>query len=267
MAKRRTSDSFNVAFLDVMSCGFGAIILLLIITRSSEPIPLEVSEDSAQGSVLDLQRQLFSIRGETNILNRELNAKHEQLSDYEERIARLRLDISTIKGEFNTTSQEATVDSILEGRLALALQTLTAEMQRLQDSMSAQRATDSVGGVPVDSEYIIFVIDTSGSMFNYSWAKMMDVFVDTLEIYPEVKGIQILNDMGEYMFSSFRGQWIPDTPARRNAIIQRLGAGILSATVARWKALPPRFGPFMSRAKKSVFMYWVMNLPETPSPA
>ena len=26
-----------------------------------------------------------------------------------------------------------------------------------------------VGGIPVDSEYIIFIIDTSGSMKNYAW--------------------------------------------------------------------------------------------------
>ena len=33
----------------------------------------------------------------------------------------------------------------------------------------------------------------------------------TLSIYPEVKGIQVMNDMGNYMFSRYRGQWIPDT--------------------------------------------------------
>ncbi len=110
----------------------------------------------------------------------------------------------------------------MEGQLALAQQNLTEEMQRLQANQAELRMTDSVGGVPVDSEYVIFIIDTSGSMFNYSWSRMLEVFVDTLDIYPEVKGIQVLNDMGEYMFSQFRGDWIPDTPARRSAILQRL---------------------------------------------
>lgn len=222
MAKRRASETFNIAFLDVMSCGFGAIILLLMITRSSTPEPLEFTEQPVEGSVLELQRQLFAIRGETNIYNRDLNAKHEQLSTFEQRIARLQRELSSLNGQFNTTNQESTVNSILQGRLALAQQSLTAEMERLQANMTARQLTDSVGGIPVDSEYIIFVIDTSGSMFNYSWSKMLDVFIDTLDIYPEVKGIQIMNDMGEYMFSSYRGDWIPDTPARRTAIIQRL---------------------------------------------
>ena len=43
-------------------------------------------------------------------------------------------------------------------------------MQRLQASRAPPRPADNlVGGIPVDSEYIIFVIDTSGSMQTYAW--------------------------------------------------------------------------------------------------
>jgi hypothetical protein len=37
-----------------------------------------------------------------------------------------------------------------------------------------------------------------------------------------VKGIQIMNDMGNYMFSRYRGEWIPDTDGRRRVIMQNL---------------------------------------------
>ena len=218
--KKREFEVFSISFLDVMSCGFGAIILLLMITKSSAPVPLEVAEVPREGSVLELQRQLFEIRGETNILNRQLNAKHEQLSQYEERIARLRRELSTIQGRYDATEQESSVNDILEGRLALARQELTDEMRRLQ--VSQAELTESVGGIPVDSEYIIFVIDTSGSMYNYSWSRMLEVMVETLDVYPEVKGIQVMSDMGDFLFSSFRGEWLPDTPSRRQAIIERL---------------------------------------------
>ncbi|MCK5364252.1 MAG: VWA domain-containing protein, partial [Gammaproteobacteria bacterium] len=43
-----------------------------------------------------------------------------------------------------------------------------------------------------------------------------------LKIYPKVKGIQVMNDMGDYMFSTYAGRWIPDTPSRRKAILKRL---------------------------------------------
>ena len=43
-----------------------------------------------------------------------------------------------------------------------------------------------------------------------------------LAIYPEVKGIQVLNDMGNYMFRSFAGRWMPDSPTVRRQIVDRL---------------------------------------------
>ena len=94
-------------------------------------------------------------------------------------------------------------------------------MQRLL-SQSSEKQTEFIGGIPVDSEYIVFIIDTSGSMFQYAWNKMIDQLITTLDVYPRVKGIQIMNDMGDYMFSEYRGKWIPDTPGRRRIIIDRL---------------------------------------------
>ncbi|SUZ65502.1 uncharacterized protein METZ01_LOCUS18356 [marine metagenome] len=220
--KNRETDGFTVSFLDVASCGFGAMIILLMITKSSAPVTIEYANVTSDGSITELQEQLFTIRGETTILNRELNAKHEQLSALTERIARLRRDMDDIQGRFQSSRQlsDETTDEI--GRLAIARQTLTAEMERLLANSSAP-ANNAIGGIPVDSEYVIFVIDTSGSMFNNpSWNKMLGVIEDTLNVYPEVKGIQVMNDMGDYMFDSYRGDWIPDTPGRRNQIISSL---------------------------------------------
>ena len=173
----------------------------------------------------ELQEQLFEIRGETRILNRDLNAKHEQLSALTDRIARLRRDLSDIEGRYQTSQQlsDETTDEI--GKLAVARQTLTEEMQRLLASVASPE-NNAIGGVPVDSEYIIFLIDTSGSMYNTpgNWNTMLEVIDNTLDVYPEVKGIQVMNDMGDYMFNTYRGEWIPDTPGRRQQIIQTLRA-------------------------------------------
>jgi hypothetical protein len=223
MLKRsRETESCTGSFLDVASCGFGAMIILLMLAKPSQPSPLEVAEAAPAAIISELQEQLFEIRGETRVVNRDLNAKQEQLSSIKERVARLRRDLSDVQGEFQSSKQlsDETTDEI--GKLSLAQQSLTAEMQRLAANSSAPE-NNAIGGIPVDSEYIIFVIDTSGSMFNNpSWGKMLGVIEDTLNVYPEVKGIQIMNDMGDYMFDSFRGQWIPDTPARRTQILSTL---------------------------------------------
>jgi uncharacterized small protein (DUF1192 family) len=155
-------------------------------------------------------------------LNRDLNAKQEQLSEFTLRIARLQAELEQTQKQLSSRSDAVMNDDSEAGKLALARQTLTDEMKRLQARAQQKVASDSVGGVPVDSEYVVFVIDTSGSMFNYSWNRLLEVVTETLDIYPELKGIQVMNDEGDYMFSSYRGQWIEDTPARRQAILTRL---------------------------------------------
>ena len=219
--KRGETDSFSVSFLDVAACGFGAMIILLMITKSGEPVSIEFVDVPPEGAITELQEQLFAIRGETTIYNRDLNAKHEQLSAMKDRIARLQRDLDDAKGRFQTSNQLSTEITDEVGRLAIAQQSMTEEMQRLLANSSAPE-NNAIGGIPVDSEYIIFVIDTSGSMYGNAWNKMLGVIEDTLNVYPEVKGIQIMNDMGDYMFDSYRGKWIPDTPGRRNTIVSTL---------------------------------------------
>ena len=93
----RAPEEFSLSFLDVICCGFGAVILLLMITKTVQPQIIEASTVNLEGKLADLQEQLFEIRGETRVLNRDLNAKHEQLSEYEERIAILRGQLASAK--------------------------------------------------------------------------------------------------------------------------------------------------------------------------
>lgn len=221
MARRKTLEIFGLSFLDVISCGFGAIILLLIITKTVQPQIIEAATARLNGQVAALREQLMEIRGETRILNRDLNAKHEQLSRHQQRIAILRGQLASARSRHDSLNVETNTNDIIAEQFALARQELSAEMKRLLGTQH-QSKNNLIGGIPVDSEYIIFVIDTSGSMFSYSWERMLQELENTLRIYPQVKGIQILNDMGKYMFSRYRGKWIPDTPGRRKVIMQTL---------------------------------------------
>ncbi|QIB66032.1 VWA domain-containing protein [Kineobactrum salinum] len=221
MRKRRATEEFSLSFLDVICCGFGAIILLLMITKTVQPQIIEASTVNLQGVMADLQAQLFEIRGETRILNRDLNARQEQLSEHQERIAILRGQLASLRSRHDSLQVATNTNEVITEQLAIAKQALSEEQERLL-GLQYQAKNNYIGGIPVDSEYIVFVIDTSGSMFSYAWERMMAELDAVLSIYPEVKGIQIMNDMGDYMFSRYRGQWIPDTPGRRNAIMQNL---------------------------------------------
>ena len=222
MRKRREIQEASIAFLDVITCGFGAIILLLVISKIGLPTEEVVEEPQRLDTELEtLQTELFGLRDASKALVAQHQSKDDELAQAKAEIARLNRRLSASENESQSLEAESAAKNKIEGQLQAAIQSLTDEMKRLY-AKREQTNTELIGGVPVDSEYIIFIIDTSGSMFRFSWNRMIEQLVQTLNVYPEVKGIQVLNDMGTYMFPSFRGRWIPDTESRRRSIIKRL---------------------------------------------
>jgi hypothetical protein len=215
--KRRGISEASVSFLDVISCGFGAIVLLLIIAPVGDPATQEVLETTLQSEVRELTTKLFDVRGESAKLNDDLKSRKEQLSDLQDRVARLRAQLASVEKQSREDAQSIIVE---EEQLRLALQVLSEEMERLvpKDNVKNQL----IGGVPVDSEYVIFVIDTSGSMQMAAWRRVQAEMLNILNIYPEVKGIQVMNDMGQYMFPDTRRAWMRDSQSTRRRIIGTL---------------------------------------------
>ncbi len=221
--RRRDVEVFSLSFLDCICCGFGAIILLLTLVRMSEPKAIEEAKEDLNGRIARLERELYEIRGESTLLSRELVGKREQLSVDKEAVARLQGDLESLRGEFKASRELSQVQDVMQGRFLSAQQRLTEEMKRLQEqSQRPSSSKELVGGIPVDSEYVIFVIDTSGSMQRFAWPALQRKMAQTLDAYPKVKGLQVMNDEGVYMFSSYAAKWIPDTPGRRQAVLQRL---------------------------------------------
>jgi hypothetical protein len=232
-----------------MCCGFGAIILLFVLSKFAEPMVIEKITENMKATLIRLEKEIFDIRGETLVLNRELHGKKEQLSGEKERLARLQGDLSDVKGEFAGSKDDAEVQNIIEGKLARVRQELTEEMKRLLKGYP-KKITPSVGGIPVDSEYIVFIIDTSGSMKQYAWSMVHRKMRETLEIYPKVKGIQIMNDMGQFLFTQYAGKWIPDTPARRRAIISALSSWNAFSNSSPVEGITAAINRFYSEDKK-----------------
>ena len=248
--ERRPFEIFSLSFLDAICCGFGAIVLLFVLNKMGEPQALEQARQDLQGLLARLEQELHEIRGETSVLNRDLRGREQQLSLETLKVARLQGDLSRVQGQYQASKELSSVQDIIAGRLLAAQQELSEEMKRLQQQRDEayQRPLDApIGGIPVDSEYIIFVIDTSGSMQRFAWPLLRHKMDEVLDAYPKVKGLQIMSDEGGYMFSSYAGKWIPDTPARRKAIRERLRSwnafsnsspveGIEAAIRAFWSA-------------------------------
>ena len=211
MKKRRSSgEVFGLAFLDVVTCGFGAIVLLLLVSR---PQPIEGAgevQPSANAAELEETADLVSR------LRARLDALQASIANEPERPA-------AMPGE--DPALEETI-RLADRRLA-QLRRDNRGLERVEESLrratlrapaAASERDPEVGGIPVDSEYVIFILDTSGSMKSI-WDQVMDVMNRVFDIHPTVRGFQVLNDNGGYLIGAYRKKWIPDTPKRRKSIL------------------------------------------------
>ena len=154
---RRGGAEFGIAFLDVICCGFGAVVLLLVILARAGTVEIP-----------DPREQAAEAHVEEEEARRRLREAESQQAVAADRLARLQSELAALRSQGGAS--RVVVDAIAEreGELAMARQQLSEEMKRLLGT-DTKRRDDAVAGIPVDSEYVIFVIDTSGSMAEFAW--------------------------------------------------------------------------------------------------
>lgn len=209
---RRNTDIFSLAFLDIIACGFGAIVLLLLIVKPDLPSINLFSEDS-------LLKELFSVKEEKEPLEKIIYELDQELNQLEDRLnTKNEMQLELLQKTDSVRKQNILIKDI-DNDLASAKQSLTEDMKRILN----QERDEEVGGIPVDSEFIIFVIDNSDTM-NLAWPHLLNEMENILEIHPKIQGIQVMNDQGAYLLKgiSGRGSWIQDTETYRKNILNRL---------------------------------------------
>lgn len=213
--KRKEFDIFNLSFLDVISCGFGAVILLVLISNTSP--------NSSQSSVVEVERllgQVMTLENKTQALAREIDQQRKKNDEQLAEKGSLGRSVQTLsKNLAQKEEQENSLAGDLEGMSQVQS---TLEQISIEPATSNTVRDEEVGGIPVDSDYVIFIVDTSGSMQSI-WARVSREILNVLSIHPKVVGFQILNDQGTSLIEGYSGRWIPDTPQRRQNVMKLFG--------------------------------------------
>ena len=209
----RNFQIFNISFLDVISCGFGAVVLLVLISKSG------VTKSDNTSDVSSLLQNVFQYEATVAELS-------SYLEDQETRLKEIKKQNKASLGDKEKMSKE------LQGKSddLAKLQEDTRGLELVQSSLktasiakiTAKKRDVEVGGIAVDSDYVVFIIDTSGSMLTI-WGRVLRTIGEVLDIHPTVRGFQILNDNGVYLLEAYRRRWIPDTPRRRKKVLEALG--------------------------------------------
>ena len=207
--QRRPIEIFSLSFLDVISCAFGAVVMLILLSKNGDQ-----GDYSQHANIADISDTILSL-SQAESAQQSLKA---QLAK-----AQARLQQALSEGASNSTQAEALevevarakrdLQQLSEQASGLAL-TLTERKRAAISVGDAKERDEEVGGIPVDSDYVVFIIDTSGSMKSM-WGKVMKSFEEVLNNHPQVKGFQILSDNGEYLFSNIAGRWQVDSKSKR----------------------------------------------------
>jgi len=210
--KTKEFDIFNLSFLDVISCGFGAVVLLVLISNTAE--------DTSQSGVIEIESLLHQVI----VLETKVDALTKNVVQQNKKNTARRAESQNLGSAIKTLSKNLAEKEKEGNTLANDLQGLSLVQSTLQrvsitPSTSTTIRDEEIGGIPVDSDYVIFVVDTSGSMLSI-WDRVSREVLNALSIHPKVQGFQILNDQGKSLISGYSGRWIPDTPKRRKSVMK-----------------------------------------------
>ena len=215
MKKRRNIEAFSLSFLDCICCGFGAIVLLLVLSKIYDPNNLNVQAESIELSQ-SLKEQLEEIQNESSFVDQNYREAKLNTVNLLQELEVLNKELNNVRGEYAISLSKPIELDDNEKDLEEAKQKLSDEIKKMQPDFR-RASNEAIGGIPVDSEYIIFGIDTSGSMQSkWDWAERK--LSEVLDVYPTVKGLQIMNDNGRFMFQQYGKTWLPDTPQLRQSI-------------------------------------------------
>ena len=212
--KRAEFEIFNLSFLDVISCGFGAVVLLVLIS------PFGVSDEAGgTDETSTLLQRLIGTEARIEQLEAALGREAETLAQTRARLEAEGTAVSTAERDLRSASDTAAeLARNVEG-----LQTVESALRnqaRAGVSAPENAPRDAeVGGIPVDSEFVVFVVDTSGSMQSI-WERVTREVENIIRIHPQIKGFQVLNDNGTHLIGGYRGRWIPDTKGARDRAIR-----------------------------------------------
>jgi hypothetical protein len=163
--KRREAEVFSLAFLDCICCGFGAMILVFILTVSQKQTIDQASIDELQDRVRRLAAQINVSQADLDRLAKVLAAAQLELQDVNAKNNQDELKLTDRRRELLLMLQQT-------GAMKDALNTLLGEKKNLPTDDHAPIPIPNIDrrqyltGVRLQGEFIVFLVRTSGSMLD-----------------------------------------------------------------------------------------------------
>ena len=207
---RRPFHIFSMSFLDIISCGFGAVVLFFVIINAqvrlradAERIDLLSESAMLEEEVLEGRKDLLQMRGERDTLDERRAAAVEELRKLRERLAALLAELAEYE-RLGTQSEEsverlrADVDRLrelqeeLESRVA---QAETGTGQRVR-GFEGRGSRQYLTGMQMGGDRVLILVDGSASMLGRTYIDVLRFRLMEEELKPRApKWVQVVNSV------------------------------------------------------------------------
>lgn len=217
MIQRRSIALFSLSFLDCICCGFGAIILLFVLTMGSQTETMRELNERLQRIMAQQLATLAQFRLDRDQLQRQ--------QVHSSQVAKAREEQQSLQSLLEQIQQQIQLQRLGQREMQTQIDELQKDFAARQKAPELELPIEPTPiGLPAGPNHVCFVIDSSGSMRDPTseriWPIVLRKFDEVLDAYPEVKGIQFLDADGRFILGGNRSdeRWLEDTPETRAAI-------------------------------------------------
>jgi len=176
--KRRQTQIISMSFLDIMSCGFGAVVLFFMIINSQVVRTTDAPPEELVGETTRLEFEVLEARKNLVLAKNTMEDLEEQKANAQSRIAQItalieKLKIELAKHDRETLARVEHVEKLQSDieRLEEQKKRLLAEAQQRESGEDVRRFVGEgdrqyLTGLKVGGEHILVLVDASASMLD-----------------------------------------------------------------------------------------------------
>ncbi len=179
MRRRRIANPFGMSFLDVMFCGFGSVVLLVMLVNANAITKREELHADLRGEVDRLEREVLTGKKYLVELRAAIEEYDEQRDSVRHASRDVRTDIGNSRDALEVVEEETTARTSSINQLQSDLKSLEVRAKGLQEELDEQerkgkqvRKFAGVGdrqyltGLKMGGKRVLLLVDASASMLD-----------------------------------------------------------------------------------------------------
>lgn len=170
--KNRSFNTFNLSFLDIMSCGFGAVALIFLLIKHNFDHQLEDVNKELSAEVKILQEEITFGKEHLSIIQNTLDVSNDELENAHGLSQRIIEHIEELKGniaEIDNSNSEDNINTLKEKikKLDQSKKDLEEENEKLGNNVRkfvGDGDRQYLTGLRLGGDRILVLLDSSASM-------------------------------------------------------------------------------------------------------